>query len=91
MVAIAAGADFVKTSTGKETVNATPEAGQAMLAAMRVAAADGITVGIKPAGGIRTAPEADQWANLVEAAMGENFVHPDTFRIGASALLDDLL
>lgn len=91
LVAIAAGADFVKTSTGKEAINATPEAGQAMLAAMRVAAAEGITVGIKPAGGIRTAPEADQWANLVEAAMGEHFVNPDTFRIGASALLDDLL
>lgn len=91
LVAIAAGADFVKTSTGKEAVNATPEAGQAMLAAMRVAAAEGFTVGIKPAGGIRTAPEADQWAKLVESAIGENFIHPDTFRIGASALLDDLL
>lgn len=91
LVAIAAGADFVKTSTGKEAVNATLEAGQAMLSAMQIAAQDGLTVGIKPAGGIRTAREADQWATMVEQAMGPNFISATNFRIGASALLDELL
>lgn len=82
------GADFVKTSTGKTDVSATPEAVGTMLG---VIAATVRTVGIKPSGGIRTAVDAESYLALAESVMGAAFVRPATFRFGASGLLDALL
>jgi deoxyribose-phosphate aldolase len=87
-LAIAEGADFVKTSTGKVDVNATPEAAREMLAAIR---ASGKKVGLKPSGGIRTVADARLYLDLADEAMGPAWVSPATFRFGASGLLDALL
>jgi deoxyribose-phosphate aldolase len=86
--AIDHGADFVKTSTGKIPVSATPEAAAVMLA---VIASSGRRVGIKPSGGIGTLAAAAQYLELAESVMGPDWVGPDTFRFGASGLLDALL
>ncbi|MEZ5297706.1 MAG: deoxyribose-phosphate aldolase [Ilumatobacteraceae bacterium] len=86
--AIDHGADFVKTSTGKSPVSATPEALAAMLAAIADA---GRTVGLKPSGGISTADAADAYLAQAEAVMGPDYLAPATFRFGASSLLDALL
>jgi len=86
--AIEHGADFIKTSTGKSPVSATPEAVATMLDV--IAAADR-TVGIKPSGGIRTADEADAYLQLAEQRLGAGWPTADTFRFGASSLLDALL
>ena len=86
--AIAAGADFIKTSTGKVAVNATPEAANVMLAEI---AANGGRVGFKPAGGIRTLADALLYIELAVAHMGADWVTPQHLRLGASSLLDDLL
>ena len=86
--AIDHGADFVKTSTGKSPVSATPEAVAAMLAAIADA---GRTVGLKPSGGISTADAADAYLAQAEAVMGPDYLAPATFRFGASSLLDALL
>lgn len=87
-LAIAAGADFIKTSTGKVSVNATLEATDIMLRAIRESKAK---VGFKPAGGISTVADADLYLRLAESIMGQNWVMPSTFRFGASSLLDDIL
>jgi len=86
--AIAAGADFLKTSTGKTGVGATLAAATVMLAAIKES---GKTVGFKAAGGIRTLADALPYLELAEGIMGSGWTVPATFRIGASALLDDLL
>ncbi|MFO1433291.1 MAG: deoxyribose-phosphate aldolase [Candidatus Competibacteraceae bacterium] len=86
--AIAAGADFLKTSTGKTAVGATLAAATVMLAAIKES---GKTVGFKAAGGIRTPAEALSYRQLAEGIMGRGWAVPATFRIGASALLDALL
>jgi deoxyribose-phosphate aldolase len=86
--AIAHGADFVKTSTGKTPVSATLPAAQRML---EVIAASGRDVGIKPAGGIGTAEAAGEYIALAERIMGTGWVKPSTFRFGASGLLNALL
>lgn len=86
--AIEHGADFIKTSTGKSPVSATPEVVATMLDV--IAAADR-TVGIKPSGGIRTADEADAYLQLAEQRLGGGWPTADTFRFGASSLLDALL
>lgn len=92
LVALAAGADFLKTSTGRETINATLEAGAAMTAALLTYAnRTGRHAGLKPAGGIRTYEDAAPWCSLVRAALGPEALSPNRFRIGASALLDDLV
>ena len=92
MVALMAGADFLKTSTGKEAVNATLEAGTVMVQAIRsFAEKSGRIAGIKAAGGIRQYLQADQWYQLVYQRLGAEAVHPSRFRIGASSLLDDLV
>ncbi|MFY9511466.1 MAG: deoxyribose-phosphate aldolase [Rubrivivax sp.] len=85
-IALDAGADFLKTSTGKVKVNATLEAAALLLAAIR----DGghKTVGFKPAGGIRTVADAAAFIALTEAHLGR--VTPQRFRIGASGLLNDI-
>ncbi len=87
-LAIAAGADFIKTSTGKVQVNATLEAADIMLRAIRESKAK---VGFKPAGGISTVADADLYLRLAESILGPNWIMPSTFRFGASSLLDDIL
>jgi deoxyribose-phosphate aldolase len=87
-LAIGAGADFVKTSTGKIPVGATLGAAGAMLA--EIAAADR-TIGLKPSGGIRTFDEAMAYVDLADSVMGTGWATPATFRFGASGLLDALL
>ena len=89
-LAIAEGADFLKTSTGKTPTGATPEAAQRMLAA--IAADRGATarVGFKASGGVRSVADAARYARQVEAALGHAALTPQRFRIGASALLDDI-
>jgi deoxyribose-phosphate aldolase len=87
-LAIAAGADFIKTSTGKVAVNATLEASDLMLQAIRDSKQ---RVGLKPAGDISTVADADLYLRLAEATMGPNWIMPSTFRFGASSLLDDIL
>ena len=86
--AIAAGADFIKTSTGKTEVSATLEAAEIMLAAI---ARSGRRVGFKAAGGIRTTAQAGAYLALADRIMGPDWAAPESFRFGASGLLDDLL
>ncbi|TBU95786.1 deoxyribose-phosphate aldolase [Stutzerimonas kirkiae] len=86
--AIAAGADFIKTSTGKVKVNATAEAAQIMLACI---ADSDATVGFKPAGGMATLAQALVYLWLAERLLGSQWVGPRHLRFGASSLLDDLL
>lgn len=86
-----AGASFVKTSTGKERVNATIYAGSILCRAIKdYSKRTGHKVGLKPAGGIRSAQEAMHWIALVRARLGEEWLTPGLFRIGASSLLDHL-
>lgn len=87
-MAIAHGADFVKTSTGKSSVSATPRAVQSMLEV--IAEADR-PIGIKPSGGIRTLTDAAEYLDLADRIMGPSWVTPQTFRFGASGLLDAIL
>jgi deoxyribose-phosphate aldolase len=89
-IALDAGADFLKTSTGKVRVNATLQAARALLQAI---AADPVTrprVGFKPAGGIRTVANAQTYLVLVREILGDTALSPQRFRIGASGLLDDI-
>ena len=85
--AIANGADFVKTSTGKTPVSATPEAAEIVLEAIDVS---GRPVGFKASGGIRTLADAATYLDLADAIMGPAWATPATFRFGASGLLDAL-
>lgn len=86
--AIDHGADFVKTSTGKTPVSATPEAARTMLEV--IAEADR-PVGLKPSGGIRSAADAAAYLDLAEEIMGAGWPTPSTFRFGASGVLDALV
>ena len=86
-LAIANGADFIKTSTGKVSVNATLKAAEAMLGVIKASKTD---CGFKAAGGIRTLEDAIQYIELAEEVMGEDWVTADNFRIGASSLLQDI-
>ena len=91
LAACAGGADFVKSSTGKAGP-ATPEAVRAMVAAVRAFhERTGERVGIKVAGGVRTRAEAEEYADLVRRELGDDWITPGLFRIGASGLLDDLV
>jgi len=91
-LAMLAGADFVKTSTGKVTPAATPAVALVMLAAVRdFEQASGRRVGVKVAGGIRTAKDAIRYLVLVNEVAGPAWLTPGYFRIGASTLLNDLL
>lgn len=87
-MAIEAGADFIKTSTGKAPINATLSAARIMLTAIRES---GKAVGFKPAGGVKTTEQAGHYLDLADEIMGEGWATPDTFRFGASGVLDDLL
>ncbi len=91
-LAMLAGADFIKTSTGKVSPAATPAVTHVMLAAVRdFAEATGRRVGVKVAGGVRTAKDAIRYLVLVRETAGDEWLTPALFRIGASSLLNDLL
>lgn len=87
-LAIEGGADFLKTSTGKVPVNATPRAARILLETIRDA---GAPVGFKAAGGVRSTEEAAGYLALADEIVGEDWATPETFRFGASGLLDALL
>jgi deoxyribose-phosphate aldolase len=90
-VCMMAGADFIKTSTGKERVNATLPVGITMTRAIRAyAERTGYAVGFKPAGGIRTARDALLWMILMKEELGTGWLRPERFRFGASSLLADI-
>jgi deoxyribose-phosphate aldolase len=91
LVAMMAGADFIKTSTGKEDVNATLPVSLVMVRAIREygALADA-AVGFKPAGGLRTAKDAIAWQILMKEELGNRWLEPDLFRLGASSMLGDI-
>ena len=92
MVCMESGADFIKTSTGKIQPSATPEAVLVMCHAIRAfAEKSGRRVGIKPAGGIITATQALDYAAIVKGVLGEEWLDPGLFRIGASRLANNLL
>ena len=87
-LSISAGADFIKTSTGKVPVNATLPASEIML---REISASDKKIGFKAAGGIKTVDDARSYIELAENIMGESYITPSTFRFGASSLLQDVL
>ena len=91
LVAMMAGSDFIKTSTGKAKENATLVAGLVMVRAIReYYERTGYKVGFKPAGGIRTAKDALNWLVLIKEELGEEWLTPALFRFGASSLLGDI-
>ena len=91
-LAMLAGADFIKTSTGKVAPAATPPVVLVMLEAVRdYFALTGIRIGVKPAGGIKTTKDAIKQLVLVNETAGPDWLNPSLFRIGASSLLNDLL
>jgi deoxyribose-phosphate aldolase len=87
-LAIEAGADFLKTSTGKSPIGATPQAAEVMLEVIR---ASERPVGLKASGGIRTLAEARTYLDLADRLMGQGWATPATFRIGASGLFEVLI
>lgn len=90
-VCMMGGADFIKTSTGKEAVNATLEVSLVMVRAIRdYLALTGFQVGYKPAGGISTARSALQYLTLMKEELGDAWMRPELFRFGASSLLTDI-
>jgi deoxyribose-phosphate aldolase len=91
MVAMQAGADFIKTSTGKEDVNATLPVSLTMVRALRdYGELTGFQIGFKPAGGLKTAKDAMNWLILMKEELGRRWLEPDLFRIGASSMLGDI-
>jgi deoxyribose-phosphate aldolase len=91
MVAMMAGADYIKTSTGKEDVNATLPVSLTMLRALRdYGERTGARVGFKPAGGLKTAKDALTWLMLMKEELGRPWLEPSLFRIGASSMLGDI-
>ncbi|MGP8185208.1 MAG: deoxyribose-phosphate aldolase [Terracidiphilus sp.] len=90
-VAMMAGADFIKTSTGKESVNATLPVSLVMVRCIRdYAERTGMAVGFKPAGGIRTAKQSLDWLALMKDELGRPWLEPSLFRFGASGMLGDI-
>ncbi len=90
-VCMAAGADFIKTSTGKESVNATLPVSLVMVRAIRdYYEQTGYRVGFKPAGGIKTAKQALEWLILIKEELGDEWLNESLFRFGASSLLTDI-
>ena len=87
-IAIDAGADFIKTSTGKVPVNATPQTAEIIL---EVIAESGKPIGFKPAGGVRTLEDAATYLAIAEKYMGADWATPESFRFGASGVLDALI
>ncbi len=90
-VAMMAGADFIKTSTGKEPVNATLPVGLTMVRALReYFDLTGVKLGFKPAGGLKSAKDALAWLTLIKEELGNRWLEPDLFRFGASSMLGDI-
>jgi deoxyribose-phosphate aldolase len=90
-VAMMAGADFIKTSTGKEATNATLPVSLVMVRAIRDYAQEtGMAVGFKPAGGIRTAKQSLDWLAMMKDELGDSWLRAEMFRFGASGLLGDI-
>ena len=90
-VAMMAGADFIKTSTGKEDVNATLPVGLTMVRALRdYGEVSGVAVGFKPAGGLKSAKDALTWLTLIKEELGNRWLDPSLFRFGASSMLGDI-
>lgn len=90
-VAMMAGADFIKTSTGKEPTNATLPVSLVMVRAIReYAQRTGMAVGFKPAGGIRTAKQSLDWLAMIKEELGDSWLRSEMFRFGASGLLGDI-
>src|ERR1700732_5106057 len=91
LVAMMAGADFIKTSTGKEAVNATLPVGLVMARSIReYAQQTGMAVGFKAAGGIRTAKQSTDWLTMIKEELGQSWMRAELFRFGASSLLGDI-
>jgi deoxyribose-phosphate aldolase len=91
MVVMQGGADFIKTSTGKEDVNATLPVSLTMVRALRdYGDLTGVQIGFKPAGGLKTAKDAMNWLILMKEELGRRWLEPDLFRIGASSMLADI-
>ncbi|MDQ2998026.1 MAG: deoxyribose-phosphate aldolase [Chloroflexota bacterium] len=91
MVCMMAGADFIKTSTGKEPVNATLPVSLVMARAIReYNQRTGYKIGFKPAGGIKTAKQSLDWLVLIKEELGDDWLTPELFRLGASSLLGDI-
>jgi deoxyribose-phosphate aldolase len=91
LVALMAGADFIKTSTGKEATNATLPVSLVMVRAIReYAQQTGMAVGFKPAGGIRTAKQSIDWLAMMKEELGDSWLRAEMFRFGASGLLGDI-
>lgn len=91
LVCMQAGTDFIKTSTGKEAVNATLQNSLVMVRAIRAFHEQtGYKVGFKPAGGIRSAKQALDWLGLMKEELGHDWMQPYLFRLGASAILNDI-
>ena len=91
MIAMQAGADFIKTSTGKENVNATLPVSLIMLRALRdYGEATGYKIGFKPAGGMKSAKDALSWQFLMKEELGRDWLNSDLFRLGASSMLGDI-
>jgi deoxyribose-phosphate aldolase len=91
VVAMMAGADFIKTSTGKEPTNATLPVGLVMTRAIReYAQQTGMAVGFKAAGGIRTAKQSTDWLAMMKEELGQSWMRAELFRFGASGLLGDI-
>jgi deoxyribose-phosphate aldolase len=91
MVCMMGGADFIKTSTGKEGVNAVMPVGLVMTRCIRdYNERTGQKVGFKPAGGIRTAKQAIEWMIMMKEELGDEYLRPHLFRFGASSLLTDI-
>ncbi|MBN8292268.1 deoxyribose-phosphate aldolase [Rhodobacter sp. NTK016B] len=91
MVAMQAGADFIKTSTGKEGVNATIPVSLTMVRALRdYGDRTGVQIGFKPAGGMKTGKDALSWQILMKEELGRDWLEPDLFRFGASSMLGDI-
>ncbi len=94
LLSLEEGADFIKTSTGKARVNATPEAAQVMLEAIRDFERENTgfrSPGFKAAGGVKTLEDAKVYLDLAESILGKEWISPDYFRFGASSLLKSLL
>merc|ERR1719359_2760653 len=91
LVSMMAGSDFIKTSTGKEGVNATFEVALVMVRAIRdYFEKTGYYVGFKPAGGIKSAKDTLFWLALMKEELGDEWTHPELFRLGASSLVVDI-
>ncbi len=91
LICMMAGADFIKTSTGKESVNATLPVSLVMIRAIRAYhQATGVRIGYKPAGGISKAKDALVYLSLMKEELGDRWLRPDLFRFGASSLLGDI-